>query len=110
MIRNLFGGIAVLIILSCGLAVAQEKVQQEKVPQEQMKQDMKMGQLRSLSCDSVCGFMVRSHDEKELMSVMKSHAEAHHKMTLTDKQMLEMMKTEAQVPVKREAEPEKKKE
>jgi predicted small metal-binding protein len=50
--------------------------------------------LKSVSCNPACGFMVRSHDEKELVSIVKTHAKKAHKTDLTDKQIKDMMKSE----------------
>ena len=35
-------------------------------------------ELKSISCDPICGFMVRSHDEDELVEVIKVHAKKMH--------------------------------
>lgn len=58
------------------------------------KTTMHKGPMYSLTCEDACGFSVRSHDEKEAMSIMKTHAKKTHKMDMTDKQMKDMMKTE----------------
>lgn len=50
--------------------------------------------LKSVSCPPECGFMVRSHDEKELTAMVKTHAREMHGKELTDAQVKEMMKTE----------------
>ena len=72
--------------------------------QETKKSDMKTetmtGPMKSVSCDSPCGFMVRSHNEKELTSIVKAHAMKMHKMKLTDKQIKDMMKMEPEAGVK----------
>ena len=51
-----------------------------------------MGDLKSIECEPKCGFMVRSHDEKEVMSIAKTHAKSAHKMDTTDKDLRKMMK------------------
>ena len=61
---------------------------------KEAKHLMKQVELKSVSCDPTCGFKVRSHDEKELISIVKTHAKNVHNMDLTDKQVKEMMKTE----------------
>lgn len=48
--------------------------------------------LKSVSCDPACGFSVRSHDEAEIVDIVKVHAKAHHQMELTDQKVKEMMK------------------
>ncbi len=50
-------------------------------------------QLKQLECKPECGFMVRSHDEKELVGIVKEHAKSMHKMTMKDKEIKEMIKT-----------------
>lgn len=50
-------------------------------------------QLKKVECDSPCNFMVRSHDEKEIVEIVKQHASKIHKMTVTDKDIMEKMKT-----------------
>ena len=37
-----------------------------------------MPKLVELECDPACGFLVRSHDEKEVMKLAKSHVAAKH--------------------------------
>ncbi len=74
----------------------QEKKEMKKDDKMGMtKEEKAMGPLKSLSCDETCGFMVRSHDEKEVISVMKTHAKKTHKKDMTEKEMKDMMKTEA---------------
>ena len=36
--------------------------------------------------------MVRSHDEKEIVELVKQHAQKIHNMTITDKDVLEKLK------------------
>ena len=49
-------------------------------------------ELKKIECDPLCGFMVRSHDEKELMEVARRHAETIHHMKVTDKDIREKVK------------------
>lgn len=58
--------------------------------------------LKSVSCAPECGFMVRSHDEKELTAIVIEHAKTAHKKTLTAKDVKGMMKAEAAMPAKPE--------
>jgi predicted small metal-binding protein len=51
--------------------------------------------LKSVSCDPTCGFMVRSHDEKELTGIVIEHAKKAHNMNMTESQVKGMMKVEA---------------
>jgi predicted small metal-binding protein len=41
--------------------------------------------LKKIECDSTCGFMVRSHDEKELIEIATQHAKKSHNMTVAEK-------------------------
>ena len=65
-----------------------------------MSKEMSMGPLKSVSCDPACGFMVKSHSEKELISMVKSHAKKMHSKVLSDKDVKAMMKTEEAPPPK----------
>ena len=86
--------VLILAISFSTVTFTQEKMQKEEQKMEMKKEEKATGSLKSISCDPVCGFMCRSHDEKELMSVVKTHAKKVHKMSLNGKQMKEMMKTE----------------
>ena len=48
--------------------------------------------LKKIECDPKCGFMVQSHDEKELIEIAKEHAKKFHNMIATDEQAKGMMK------------------
>jgi len=48
---------------------------------------------KSIECDPECGFMVRSHDEREAVDIAKRHAKEKHKMSLTDKDVRGRMKS-----------------
>jgi predicted small metal-binding protein len=56
--------------------------------------------LKSVSCAPDCGFMVRSHDEKELTAIVTEHAKKAHNKMITEKEVKAMMKTEADLPAK----------
>lgn len=90
--------VLVLVIAFSSVSFAQDAAKKDAMKEQkmEMKKDAKeMGALKSLSCDDKCGFMVRSHDEKEIMSSAKAHIQKHHKeMKMTDKQIKEMVKTE----------------
>ena len=49
-------------------------------------------ELMSLSCDPMCGFMIRSHDEKEIIDISKVHAKSKHKMNMTTEEVKKMIK------------------
>ena len=87
MLHKLIAGALVAVLaFACTTATFAQDVKKE------MKKEA--GSLKSVSCDPSCGFMVRSHDEKEIVSVVKAHAKKVHKMNMTDKQVMDMMKTE----------------
>lgn len=48
----------------------------------------------SVTCDSPCDFTVKSHDKKEVVSVVKHHAKTHHDMDMADKDVEAMVKTQ----------------
>lgn len=50
--------------------------------------------LKSVSCDPECGFLVRSHDEKELSAIVIEHAKTHHDKVITEKDVKGIMKSE----------------
>jgi predicted small metal-binding protein len=47
--------------------------------------------LKKLECDPKCGFLVRSHDEKEVLRIALEHAKKFHNMTMTEKEAREML-------------------
>jgi predicted small metal-binding protein len=48
--------------------------------------------LKQIECDPKCGFLVRSHDEKELITIGIEHAKKAHNMTVSEKDAKGMMK------------------
>jgi len=48
--------------------------------------------LKKLECDPKCGFMVQSHDEKEIVDIAIQHAKKYHNMAVTEKEAKAMMK------------------
>lgn len=48
--------------------------------------------LKKIECDPKCGFLVRSHDEKEIVEIATQHAIKSHKMAITEKDVKGMMK------------------
>jgi predicted small metal-binding protein len=50
-----------------------------------------MEALKTFKCDPSCGFVVRSHDEKELIDIAKSHAKKMHKMGMSDDEIRKML-------------------
>jgi predicted small metal-binding protein len=51
-----------------------------------------MGDLKKIECDPKCGFMVQSHEEKELVDVAKEHVKKYHNKTVTDEDVKKMIK------------------
>ena len=48
--------------------------------------------LKQIECDPKCGFLVRSHDEKELITFGIEHAKKQHNMTVSEKDAKGMIK------------------
>jgi predicted small metal-binding protein len=48
--------------------------------------------LKKIECDPTCGFMIRSHDEKELIDLVKQHAKKSHNMSVSEKDIRDKMK------------------
>lgn len=76
-----------------GQDAAKKEVKKAEMKMEATKSVEKMG-LKSVSCPPECGFMVRSHDEKEIISMTRAHAVLAHKMKLSEKEIRGMMKAE----------------
>ena len=89
-----------LIMLFVAAAIAMGSA----VAQESGEKAAKEGKpaLKSVSCDPDCGFMVRSHDEKELSAIVIDHAKKQHNKVITEKDVKGMMKTEKEKPMKAE--------
>jgi predicted small metal-binding protein len=49
------------------------------------------GTLKKIECEPKCGFMVRSHDEKELVELAIKHAKKSHNETLSEKDVKSMI-------------------
>ena len=50
-------------------------------------------ELKKIECDPGCGFMVKSHDEKELVEIALEHAKKFHKeIKITEKDLKDMIK------------------
>lgn len=52
-----------------------------------------MQQLKSVSCDPVCGFKIQSHDEKELIEMVKTHAKNIHNIETTEEEVRAKMES-----------------
>lgn len=46
--------------------------------------------VKRISCDPMCGFAVQSHDEKELISMVKSHVKQMHHKNVTESELKKM--------------------
>lgn len=51
-------------------------------------------ELKSISCDPDCGFLIRSHDEMEVVEIAKKHAKEKHNMDVSDEDLKGKMKSE----------------
>jgi predicted small metal-binding protein len=98
----------VLAVSFSSLIFAQDAAKKEmkgdmkKEMSKDTKKEEKMGPMKSLSCDPSCGFMVRSHDEKEIMSAAMAHIKKHHaEMKMSEKDVKAMMKTEDEPAMKK---------
>jgi len=88
MIKGAFVAFFAFALSLSSFALAQEAAKKE------MKKDQLMETMKSVSCDPACGFSIRSHDEKEIVDIVKGHAKKHHNMDMTDEKVKEMMKEE----------------
>jgi predicted small metal-binding protein len=57
------------------------------------KGGVKMAELKQVECDPKCGFLIRSHDEKELIDIAIKHGKEFHNMALTENDIKKMMKS-----------------
>ena len=49
--------------------------------------------LKMITCDPKCGFMIRSHNEREVMGMAMRHAkDAHPDMNMSEMDLKKMMK------------------
>ena len=48
--------------------------------------------LKVVECDPKCGFLVRGHDEKEIVEIALRHAKDFHKMAITEKEVKGMLR------------------
>src|SRR6516225_4109953 len=105
MLKHLVSGVVILILVFGLIAHAQDSMK-AAAPKEMGKSEMtkesgkmekgemskgemgkaEMGPLMSATCDPSCGWMMKSHDQKEIVEAMKKHAAKHHNMKMTDKE------------------------
>jgi predicted small metal-binding protein len=61
-----------------------------------MKNEVKkMEKLKQISCDPECGFMIRSHDETEVVGMAKKHVKEKHNMDASNDMLKSKMKAVA---------------
>lgn len=48
--------------------------------------------LKKLECDPKCGFLIRSHDEKEILDIAILHAKKAHNLAITVEDARKMIK------------------
>jgi predicted small metal-binding protein len=48
--------------------------------------------LKKVECDPKCGFLIQSHDEKEIAEITIQHAKNAHNMVITEKDVKAMLK------------------
>lgn len=81
----------VLFVVALAFALSSVAYTQESAKTEDKKDEKHA--LKSVKCNPTCGFMVRSHDEKECIAMVKAHAKNVHNKEMTDNEVLAMMKT-----------------
>ncbi|MDA8156912.1 MAG: DUF1059 domain-containing protein [Actinomycetota bacterium] len=53
----------------------------------------KKQQLKQIDCGPECGFLIRSHDEKEIIELTKKHVKQYHGMDMTDQEIKKDIET-----------------
>lgn len=87
MLNRFLAAFAVVVLIAAFSSVS---LSQDAMKKEMKKEDKPM--LKHVSCEPDCGFMVRSHDEKEIVSMVKQHAKSAHNKEMSDKDVMAMMK------------------
>lgn len=108
MIRRIFTAMFVVAIALSFTVVAsaqekqdvKDKAVQEKAMQEKADQ-MHMEHMKTVSCDPTCGFRVTSHDEAELVDIVKTHAKKKHAKEMSEADVKGMMKSPGEMREKR---------
>ena len=108
MIRRLFGVLSAMVLVVTFATISHAQDSTKQMPTNQGKMDMKAmdkgakmtGPMYSVSCTPDCGFMVQSHDKKEVTGIVIAHAKKMHNKKVTEKEVLGMMKTEEAIPPK----------
>ena len=97
--RSIAGLLTLALVLTFStLTLAQDKMGKEMKKDDKAamsKSEMKMGAMKSFSCDESCGYMCKSHDEGELVESAMKHVKKHHAdLKVTKKDVMGMVKTE----------------
>lgn len=53
-----------------------------------------MAELKTISCDPACGFMIRSEDEQEVLDTARKHVKNKHNMEVSDEDLRKRMTME----------------
>lgn len=93
---RIIGAVLVMLLISFSTVVAQD-MKKEEGKKEGMgvptaKHSAAMGEMKVGTCSPECGFMVRSHNEGEVMEVVKTHAKKQHNMDMSDKDAMAKIK------------------
>jgi predicted small metal-binding protein len=48
--------------------------------------------LKKVECDPKCGFLIQSHEEKEIVEIAMQHAKKAHSLVITEKDVRAMLK------------------
>jgi predicted small metal-binding protein len=90
--------VAVLALSFSALAappqVALQKGEMKKGEMKAAPKEMSKD-LKEVACDPACGFMIRSHDEKEIVDATMRHAQKVHGKKISATDVRGMMKTVA---------------
>ena len=82
--------LAAMCVVAIAFAFSTTALAQEATKMEEKKGDSHG--LKLVMCDPDCGFMVRSHDEKELVTMVKEHSKNIHKKEMSDKDAMALIK------------------
>jgi predicted small metal-binding protein len=83
--------IAVLLILFTITFLSPVFAQDAEKHHDKKMMKKESGKIMEVACDPSCGFKVQSRNEKELISIVKTHVKKYHKADLTDAQVREKM-------------------
>jgi predicted small metal-binding protein len=89
MLTRLLGVLLIVVFTLSTVSVASAQAKKE-MGKAADKAEMVV---KSVTCDPACGFKVQSHDEKELTSIVISHAKHAHNKDVTAEDVKGMMKT-----------------